>query len=92
MDTGECKRSIEALVAPDPELVPRGGEGRQAWPRPSSSALASTVSGTVTISRPSLSHDWSSQFTSRRYRVELATLGIRSRPTMIGPQSSKTAS
>lgn len=51
MDTGECKRSIEAPVQPDPELVPRGGEqrhacrgrGRQAGVRAaaSSSALAS---------------------------------------------------
>jgi putative transposase len=31
-----------------------------------------------------LSHDWGSQFTSRRYADELRTLGIRSRPTMIG--------
>jgi putative transposase len=31
-----------------------------------------------------LSHDWGSQFTSRRYTAELSTLGIRSRPTMIG--------
>lgn len=33
---------------------------------------------------PQLSHDWGSQFTSRRYQAELGTLGIRSRPTMIG--------
>jgi putative transposase len=33
---------------------------------------------------PQLSHDWGSQFTSRRYQTELRTLGIRSRPTMIG--------
>ncbi len=33
---------------------------------------------------PQLSHDWGSQFTSRRYQAELTTLGIRSRPTMIG--------
>jgi putative transposase len=33
---------------------------------------------------PQLSHDWGSQFTSRRYGDELTTLGIRSRPTMIG--------
>jgi putative transposase len=33
---------------------------------------------------PQLSHDWGSQFTSRRYADELRTLGIRSRPTMIG--------
>ena len=33
---------------------------------------------------PQLSHDWGSQFTSRRYGDELKTLGIRSRPTMIG--------
>ena len=33
---------------------------------------------------PALSHDWGSQFTSRRYQAELRTLGIRSRPTMIG--------
>jgi putative transposase len=32
-----------------------------------------------------LSHDWGSQFTSRRYQAELRTLDIRSRPTMIGP-------
>jgi putative transposase len=32
---------------------------------------------------PQLSHDWGSQFTSRRYNAELSTLGIRSRPTMI---------
>ena len=31
-----------------------------------------------------LSHDWGSQFTSHRYRAELHTLGVRSRPTMIG--------
>ena len=31
-----------------------------------------------------LSHDWGSQFTSRRYTDELHTLAIRSRPTMIG--------
>jgi putative transposase len=31
-----------------------------------------------------LSHDWGSQFTSRRYQAELRTLGLRSRPTMIG--------
>jgi putative transposase len=31
-----------------------------------------------------LSHDWGSQFTSRRYQQELRTLEIRSRPTMIG--------
>jgi putative transposase len=31
-----------------------------------------------------LSHDWGSQFTARRYQQELTTLGIRSRPTMIG--------
>jgi putative transposase len=30
-----------------------------------------------------ISHDWGSQFTSRRYQGELRTLGIRSRPTMI---------
>jgi putative transposase len=35
-------------------------------------------------SGPQLSHDWGSQFTSRRYQAELRTLGIRSRPTMIG--------
>jgi len=33
---------------------------------------------------PQLTHDWGSQFTSRRYADELRTLGIRSRPTMIG--------
>ncbi len=33
---------------------------------------------------PQLSHDWGSQFTSRRYADELSTLGVRSRPTMIG--------
>lgn len=33
---------------------------------------------------PQLSHDWGSQFTSRRYGGELQTLGIMSRPTMIG--------
>jgi putative transposase len=33
---------------------------------------------------PQLSHDWGSQFTSRRYQAELRALGIRSRPTMIG--------
>ncbi len=33
---------------------------------------------------PQLSHDWGSQFTSRRYQAELRTLGIHSRPTMIG--------
>jgi len=33
---------------------------------------------------PQLSHDWGSQFTSRRYTTELSTLEIRSRPTMIG--------
>ena len=33
---------------------------------------------------PQLSHDWGSQFTSRRYADELRTLGVRSRPTMIG--------
>ncbi len=33
---------------------------------------------------PQLSHDWGSQFTSRRYQAEPHTLGIRSRPTMIG--------
>jgi len=33
---------------------------------------------------PQLSHDWGSQFTSRRYQAELSTLGITSRPTMIG--------
>lgn len=31
-----------------------------------------------------LSHDWGSQYTSRRYQGELCTLQIRSRPTMIG--------
>jgi len=31
-----------------------------------------------------LSHDWGSQFTSHRYQAELRTLGIHSRPTMIG--------
>ena len=31
-----------------------------------------------------LSHDWGSQFTSRRYQAELKTLGIKDRPTMIG--------
>jgi putative transposase len=31
-----------------------------------------------------LSHDWGSQFTSRRYQAELQTLGITDRPTMIG--------
>jgi putative transposase len=29
---------------------------------------------------PLLSHDWGSQFTSRRYKAELHTLGITSRP------------
>jgi transposase InsO family protein len=33
---------------------------------------------------PQLSHDWGSQFTSRRYGGELRTLGVTSRPTMIG--------
>jgi putative transposase len=33
---------------------------------------------------PKLSHDWGSQFTSRRYQNELRTLGITDRPTMIG--------
>jgi putative transposase len=36
------------------------------------------------VTAPQLSHDWGSQFTSRRYQAELSTLGIRSRPTMIG--------
>jgi putative transposase len=36
------------------------------------------------LTAPQLSHDWGSQFTSRRYQTELHTLGIRSRPTMIG--------
>jgi putative transposase len=36
------------------------------------------------VAAPQLSHDWGSQFTSRRYQAELRTLGIRSRPTMIG--------
>jgi putative transposase len=31
-----------------------------------------------------LSHDWGSQFTSRRYQAELHTLGVNSRPAMIG--------
>ncbi len=31
-----------------------------------------------------LSHDWGSQFTAKKYQAELRTLGIRSRPTMIG--------
>jgi transposase InsO family protein len=33
---------------------------------------------------PLLSHDWGSQFTSRRYQAELRSLAITSRPTMIG--------
>lgn len=31
-----------------------------------------------------LSHDWGSQFTANKYQAELRTLGICSRPTMIG--------
>jgi putative transposase len=40
--------------------------------------------GRLKATAPALSHDWGSQFTSRRYQAELKTLGIKDRPTMIG--------